>query len=113
MGSDPARDPQADFVGVASPEYAPEMDGEADPGEVVWTWVPFEDDPSRGKDRPVLVVGRDGDHLLALMLSSRDHDDDPDEARHGRVWFDLGAGAWDPSGRPERDTAGPGAAAAT
>ena len=39
--------------------YAPDLDGRADPGEIVWTWVVYEDDPSRGKDRPVLVVGRD------------------------------------------------------
>ena len=38
--------------------YAPEPDGQPDPGEVVWGWVPFEDDPSQGKDRPVLLVGR-------------------------------------------------------
>ena len=36
--------------------YAPDLDGRADPGEIVWTWVVYEDDPSRGKDRPVLVV---------------------------------------------------------
>ena len=42
--------------------YAPDMDGAADPGEIVWTWVPFEEDPAQGKDRPVLVVARaDGD----------------------------------------------------
>ena len=34
----------------------PERDGEPDPGEVVWAWVPYEDDPSQGKDRPVLVL---------------------------------------------------------
>ena len=39
--------------------YAPDLDGRADPGEIVWTWVVYEDDPTRGKDRPVLVVGRD------------------------------------------------------
>ena len=33
------------------------LDGEPDPGEVVWAWVPYEDDPAQGKDRPVLVVG--------------------------------------------------------
>jgi hypothetical protein len=38
--------------------YAPELDGAADPGEVVWARVAFEEDPSRDKDRPVLVVGR-------------------------------------------------------
>ena len=39
-------------------EYTPELDGEPDPGEVVWTWVPYEDDPMQGKDRPVVIVGR-------------------------------------------------------
>jgi hypothetical protein len=30
--------------------YAPDLDGRADPGEVVWTWVAFQDDPHQGKD---------------------------------------------------------------
>src|SRR5262249_7786545 len=30
-------------------EYNPSLDGHADPGEIVWTWVQFEDDPSQGK----------------------------------------------------------------
>jgi hypothetical protein len=35
------------------------------------------------------------------MLSSQDHDRDAaDEARHGRLWADLGSGAWDSRGRP-------------
>lgn len=53
--------------------YAPDLDGRADPGEVVWTWVVYEDDPTRGKDRPVLMVGRDRRTLLGLMLSSQAH----------------------------------------
>lgn len=83
------------------PVYAPEADGEADPGEVVWAWVPYEDDPSRGKDRPVLLLtARDG-RWLALPLSSQDHDlDADDEARYGRYWMDVGSGGWDASGRP-------------
>lgn len=81
--------------------YAPELDGEPDPGEVVWAWVPYEDDPAQGKDRPVLVIGRDGGSLLALQLSSQDHDlDAEDEARFGRYWMDIGTGAWDRQGRP-------------
>ena len=36
--------------------YEPQTDGAPDPGEVVWTWVPFEENDGRGKDRPVLVV---------------------------------------------------------
>jgi hypothetical protein len=74
--------------------YAPQLDGQADPGEVVWTWVEYEDDPSQGKDRPVLVVGRRGSTLLGLMLSSNG---DRDGQRH---WFALGTGAWDQQNRP-------------
>ena len=81
--------------------YAPEPDGDPDPGEVVWAWVSYEDDPSRGKDRPVLVLDTDGDGWTGLMLSSQDHDRDAaDEARHGRHWMDIGSGSWDPQRRP-------------
>jgi hypothetical protein len=74
--------------------YAPDLDGRADPGEIVWTWVVYEDDPTRGKDRPVLVVGRDRSILLGLMLSSQE--------RHttDRDWVGIGAGDWDYEGRP-------------
>src|SRR5262245_11049869 len=51
-------------------EYSPRLDGRADPGEIVWTWVPYEEDHRQGKDRPVLVVGRDRRTLYGLMLSS-------------------------------------------
>ncbi|MGC4932843.1 type II toxin-antitoxin system PemK/MazF family toxin [Gordonia sp. DT30] len=74
--------------------YSPDLDGAADPGEIVWTWVEFEDDPTQGKDRPVLVVGRDRneeqtDDVLGLMLSSKEyHRDDAN-------WESLGSGAWD------------------
>jgi hypothetical protein len=74
--------------------YAPDLDGAADPGEVVWTWVPYEEDAAQGKDRPVLVVARerDGD-LLGLMLSSQGHRRDDAE------WLGVGSGAWDREGR--------------
>ena len=76
--------------------YEPNPDGQPDPGEVVWAWVAYDDDPSKGKDRPVLLVGRDGDDLLGLQLTSKDHDRDAeDEARHGRHWMDVGSGDWD------------------
>jgi hypothetical protein len=90
-----------DFPGRPPMSFAPHPDGVADPGEIVWTWVPYEEDHSRGKDRPVLVVGRDGAWLLALMLTSKDHDrDEAQEARAGRHWVDIGAGDWDARGRP-------------
>lgn len=73
--------------------YAPDLDGSADPGEIVWAWVPFEENDGRGKDRPLLVVGRGGSDLLGLMLSSQDkHVGDPD-------WVSVGSGAWDREGR--------------
>jgi hypothetical protein len=83
-----------DFEGRVHVEYTPHPDdGVADPGEIVWTWVPFEEDHHRGKDRPVLVVGSDGQYLLALILTSKDHDRDAaDEARWGRVWLDIEEG---------------------
>ena len=74
--------------------YAPDLDGRADPGEVVWTWVAYEEDASQGKDRPVLVVGRQGDALLGLMLTGQ-HERDGDPG-----YLSLGTGPWDPAGRP-------------
>src|SRR3954454_22072159 len=103
------RRPPRGFVAVPTPapaasstiEYAPERDGEPDPGEVVWGWVPYEEDASQGKDRPVLLLGREGTQWLALMLTSKDHDKDAgDEARYGRHWIDVGSGPWDRQGRP-------------
>ena len=90
-----------DYRGVPQVSYAPVPGKDPDPGEVVWTWVPYEEDHSRGKDRPVLLIGRDGSWLLALQLTSVDHDRDAaQEARAGRFWIDIGSGAWDPQGRP-------------
>jgi hypothetical protein len=68
--------------------YAPDLDGRADPGEVVWTWLAHEDDPMRGEDCPVLVVGRDRHTLLGLMMSSQEtHAADRD-------WVSIGGGSW-------------------
>ena len=73
--------------------YAPDLNGRADPGEIVWTWVAYEDDPGQGKDRPVLVVGRDRATLLGLMLSSQQrHADDVN-------WVGIGSGSWDEAHR--------------
>ncbi|MGM0384973.1 MAG: type II toxin-antitoxin system PemK/MazF family toxin [Actinomycetota bacterium] len=82
-------------------DYAPHRDGDPDPGEVVWTWVPYEDDPTRGKDRPVLVLARSGADVVVAQLTSQDHDlDAADEARWGRYWMDIGTGDWDSRRRP-------------
>jgi hypothetical protein len=95
----PTRRPQD----AAAPdvEYRPRDDEAADPGEIVWAWVPFDEGDGRGKDRPVLIIGRRDGNLLGLQLSSQDHDlDAEDEARHGRFWADIGTGPWDSRGRP-------------
>jgi hypothetical protein len=62
----------------------------------VWGWVPYEEDHSQGKDRPVLLVGRDGEWLLGLMLTSKDHDN----GARADDYVDIGTGAWDRQGRP-------------
>lgn len=71
--------------------YRPERDGDPDPGEVVWTYVPYEDDPMQGKDRPVVVIGVAGADLVVVPLSSKDHDGRRDEEE----WVELGRGPWD------------------
>lgn len=80
-------------IGSPHIEWCPDLDGDPDPGEVVWTWVPFEEADGRGKDRPVLVFAREpGGTVLALQLSSRHH-------AHHRGWVLLGTGGWDRRGR--------------
>jgi PemK-like, MazF-like toxin of type II toxin-antitoxin system len=86
-----------DFRGAAAVRYAPSPNGRPEPGEVVWTWVPFEEDHSQGKDRPVLLVGTSGRHLLGLMLTSKDHDGD---SRRADDYVDIGTGPWDRQWRP-------------
>jgi hypothetical protein len=86
-----------DFRGTAKISYAPSPNGRPEPGEVVWTWVPYEEDHSRGKDRPVLLVGTSGRYLLGLMLTSKDHDGD---ARRADDYVDIGTGPWDRQWRP-------------
>jgi hypothetical protein len=75
-------------------EYNPDTDGDPDPGEIIWTWVPYEENDGRGKDRPALVVAREQPGtVLGVQLSSQDHDNDPD-------WVAVGTGRWDGDHRP-------------
>ena len=88
-------------LGLPAFSYSPDPDGDADPGEVVWAWVPFEEDPAQGKDRPVLILARHEACLVAAQMTSKDHDRDAaQEARWGRFWHDVGTGDWDRQGRP-------------
>lgn len=73
--------------------YAPDRDGAPDAGEIIWTWVPYEENDGRGKDRPVLVIGRQsGDRVYAVRMTSKAHDGDRD-------YLSIGRGAWDSQGR--------------
>ena len=90
FGRRPARrPPPGDTIVIA---YEPRRDGDADPGEVVWGWVPYEDDPSQGKDRPIVVVGRWGNDLAGVPLTSKPRPGDPDRVP-------VGTGGWDPERR--------------
>ena len=64
---------------------------------MVWAWVPYEEDPAQGKDRPVLLIGRNGANLLGLMLTTRDRSN---AAGSNPDYLDIGTGAWDSRGRP-------------
>ncbi|TDN92907.1 type II toxin-antitoxin system PemK/MazF family toxin [Microbacterium sp. BK668] len=88
-------------VGIAPPRandlriaYQPDPDGDPDAGEIIWTWVPYAERDGRGKDRPVLVIGRqDASRVYAVRLTSKAHDGDRD-------FLPIGSGPWDSQGRP-------------
>ena len=89
-----------DFVGTPEMTYSPAPDGKPDPGEVVWTWVPFEDNHRQGKDRPVLLIGRDGRWLLGVMLTTKVRVDRDGRPRVVASRVAVGTGAWDRQRRP-------------
>ncbi len=92
QGSETVRvDP--DRVDDVAVQYAPEKDGAPDAGEIIWTWVPYEENDGRGKDRPVLVIGRQtASRVYAVRMTSKAHDGDRD-------FLTIGTGAWDSQGR--------------
>lgn len=55
--------------------------------------MPYEENDGRGKDRPVLVIGRESrDRVYAVRLTSKAHDGDRD-------FLSIGSGDWDSQGR--------------
>lgn len=73
--------------------YAPDMDGQPEPGEVVWVWAP-SDGPDRPlRDRAVLVISHGRDTVLGLLISPN-----PRHANE-KEWLDIGSGEWDEKGR--------------
>lgn len=98
FGPHRTRDLDARTARKLIPSYSPALDGDPDPGEVVWTWVPYVENDGRGKDRPVLIIARiDATSFAACYLSTKEHDG----------FVSIGSGGWDPEGResflsPER-----------
>lgn len=98
FGRDATRELSAHEIATLTPSYEPNPDGDPDPGEIVWTWVPYVENDGRGKDRPVLIIARTADGATAgCYLSTKQH----------RGFISVGEGAWDPQGResflsPER-----------
>ena len=92
QGSETVRiDPER--IGHLRITYTPERDGAPDSGEVIWTWVPYEENDGRGKDRPVLVIGRQSsDRVYAVRMTSKPHERDRD-------YLSIGSGGWDSQGR--------------
>lgn len=73
--------------------YSPSRNDAPDSGEIIWTWVPYEENDGRGKDRPVLVIGRHtAERVYAVRMTSKPHDRDRD-------YLPIGSGAWDVRGR--------------
>ncbi|HIW91568.1 MAG TPA: type II toxin-antitoxin system PemK/MazF family toxin [Candidatus Corynebacterium avicola] len=71
--------------------YAPDMDGQADPGEVIWYHI-LPDRYATPELRACIVVGRNRHTLLGMLISSNpDHDEEDN-------WVPIGAGLWDPRG---------------
>lgn len=81
-------------AGALRMTYRPDRDGDPDAGEIIWTWVPYAERDGRGKDRPVLVIGRqDASRVYAVRLTSKSHEGDRD-------FLGIGSGPWDSQGRP-------------
>ena len=73
--------------------YAPDMDGQADPGEVIWVWIQPNLPGHPARERAMVVVGRSQHLLLGLLISPN-----PEHANEDN-WIDIGSGGWDVAGR--------------
>lgn len=86
FGPEATGDVDVTAVGPVMMVYRPRRDDAPDPGEVVWSWVPFEEHDGRGKDRPVLLVAAESSEVfLGVQLTSKDHPQN----------LPVGRGDWD------------------
>ena len=74
--------------------YSPDMDGQADPGEVVWIPLQLEGEDAALRERAVVVVGRHDQYLLGMLISTRtEHSEQPE-------WLFIGSGFWNEDPKP-------------
>lgn len=74
--------------------YAPDMDGQADCGEIVWAPVQLNNAEEAPKERAVVVVGRQRQTLLGLLISQRkEHRNEPN-------WEPIGANSYSSEREP-------------
>lgn len=84
-----------DTATVARPlYYAPAMDGQPEPGEVVTVYADLTGSGAGAEEHSALVVGHRHASLLCLVISP-----DPAHANDDN-WLAIGAGDWDHSGNP-------------
>lgn len=92
-GSEATLEVDPDHIAGVRLSYAPSPDGDPDPGEIVWTWTPYEERDGRGKDRPMLIVAAEANgSFLAAQLTSKSHLGESD-------FVPIGTGTWDREGR--------------
>lgn len=72
--------------------YTPDMDGQADPGEVVWVSIRTHK-AAPMQLRSALIVGRRHHTLLGMLISSNGEHAAEDN------WLSIGAGPWDAAGK--------------
>lgn len=73
--------------------YAPNMDGQVDPGEVVFFLAQGDNASDQPQERALIVVGRIGDQITGLLTSPNPNN------QWKKTWIDIGAGPWDTQGR--------------
>lgn len=75
--------------------YAPDLDGQTDAGEVVWSWINTKGQSAPPEERAMIVVAHSSTHeLLCLLISAnKEHNSDSH-------WLSIGTGPWDAAGRP-------------
>lgn len=60
------------------------------PGLLAWAWVPYREDPTTGKSRPVLVLQEEGRDVLVAMVGTTRPGDREWERLYLEDWANLG-----------------------